>query len=264
MALSGPKQAQTVLQRVNYPKSLILINAAPFWSFQPSKETLSSSLLASLLSNIWDGTLPAPDALLKFGSLYYNNLRKPKTVNSMLNFVYKNPDSADTYLVNNIIKSAENELGQEAFTSILFSPKFKMEFLDMIKDINVPMCLLYGKDDPWIVPHWAQQIKNTKPSVEYFELSPSGHCPHHETPTAVNAMIKLWIDSKEQSNVENKVDGGDDKEDVDIDEKDDNDENNGVYSFNGQEGQVTVRRMSGRPTNAIESIIVSMTSGINV
>ena len=32
-------------------KSLILINAAPFWSFQPSKETLSSSLLASLLSN---------------------------------------------------------------------------------------------------------------------------------------------------------------------------------------------------------------------
>ena len=247
----------------NVIKSLILINAAPFWSFQPSKETLSNSFLTSILSNIWDGTLPAPEALLKFGSFYYNNLRKPETVNSMLSFVYKNPDSPDEFLVNNIIKSADNELGQEAFTSILFSPKFKLEFLDMIKDINrsIPICLLYGKDDPWIVPHWAQQIKNTKPSVEYYELSPSGHCPHHETPTAINAMIKLWIDREELSVGGKKGVGTNDENDVFTHRKS---YVEGVYRFNGPEGEVTVKRMSGKPTNAIESLIVSMTSGIKV
>ena len=237
-------------------KSLILINAAPFWSFQPPKGSLSNSLLASLLSYVWNGTLPAPEALLKFGTFYYNNLRKPETVTSMLNFVYKNPNSADDFLVKSIIKSAENEMGQEAFTSILFSPKFEFEFLDMIRDIdvNIPICLLYGKDDPWIVPHWAQQIKNTRPSVDYYELSPSGHCPHHETPTAINAMIKSWVDEKERS-----TESGIDAVDVST-----NLTRNHSYYFNGQEGEVMVKLMSGKPTNALESIIVSMTSGIKV
>ena len=167
-------------------KSVILLNATPFWAFLPPSDSKSRP------NFIWNGTLPAPKSALSFGTLYYDNLRKESSVKSMLGLVYANPDAVDESLIKNIIQSASNPLGQEAFTSILFSPKHPYPFLDMILSINKPICLIYGKEDPWIVPYWAQQIKKTKPETDYYQISPAGHCPHHEAPIVVNSVIKRW------------------------------------------------------------------------
>lgn len=40
--------------------------------------------------------------------------------------------------------------------------------------IKLPVCMVYGKNDPWITPIFAQQIKIVKPDAEYYEISPSG------------------------------------------------------------------------------------------
>lgn len=42
----------------------------------------------------WDGTLPAPDGLFRFGSWYFDRMRDPRTVKSMLGAVYSNPGKA--------------------------------------------------------------------------------------------------------------------------------------------------------------------------
>ena len=47
------------------------------------------------------------------------------------------------------------------------------------------------------MPYWGQRAKKIKPSCLYFELSPSGHCPHHETPVATNSVLTAWIDEIE-------------------------------------------------------------------
>ena len=57
-------------------------------------------------------------------------------------------------------------------------------------------------------------------------------------------------------------DVGDRDRDRNVSNSGDNDDD--VLCFNGEEGEVIVTKMSGRPTNAMESIIVSMTSGIKV
>lgn len=39
----------------------------------------------------WDGTLPAPAGLFRFGAWYFDRMRDPRTVKSMLGAVYSNP-----------------------------------------------------------------------------------------------------------------------------------------------------------------------------
>lgn len=39
----------------------------------------------------WDGVLPAPDGLFRFGAWYFDRMRDPRTVKSMLGAVYSNP-----------------------------------------------------------------------------------------------------------------------------------------------------------------------------
>ena len=58
------------------------------------------------------------------------------------------------------------------------------------------MCLLYGKDDPWVVPYWGQRAKRIlQGAANYMELSPCGHSPNHESPRAVNAVLKSWMNA---------------------------------------------------------------------
>ena len=47
---------------------------------------------------------------------------------------------------------------------------------------NVPVCLIYGKEDPWVTPIWGLQVKRQFPEAPYYQISPAGHCPHDEVP----------------------------------------------------------------------------------
>lgn len=43
---------------------------------------------------------------------------------------------------------------------------------------------------------WARRLKRQVPAIEYYSLSPAGHCPHHEAPHTVNVLIRQWIQAK--------------------------------------------------------------------
>lgn len=40
-----------------------------------------------------------------------------------------------------------------------------------------------------MVPLWGQRLKRAVPHAVYYEISPSGHCPAHETPGPINALL---------------------------------------------------------------------------
>lgn len=219
-------------------KSVTLMNPTPFWAFF-KKNNLSSSPF-----NLWDGTLPSPKILYDIGSRYFDTLRQPLTVKTMLEAVYTDNNAFDDELVNNIIESASHPLGQEAFTSILFAPKADIEYEDMLRGLTCPVCLVMGKDDPWVVPYWGQRVKRVLPYVPYFELSPTGHCPHHESPNAVNHVLSAWLQVLESE-------GGQDRAVLGLhptlqDVLGDYDEQGGR--------KVTVSRSTGQPRNVIESV----------
>ena len=56
---------------------------------------------------------------------------------------------------------------------------------------NVPICLMYGKEDPWVRPVWGLQVKRQLLEAPYYEISPAGHCPHDEVPE-VRAVSPVW------------------------------------------------------------------------
>ena len=46
----------------------------------------------------------------------------------------------------------------------------------------MPICLMYGREDPWVKPLWGVQVKSKVPEAAYYQISPAGHCPHDEVP----------------------------------------------------------------------------------
>ncbi len=63
--------------------------------------------------------------------------------------------------------------------------------LHRLRKEKVPLCLIYGHEDPWVVPFWGQRVKQHVPDAVYYELSPVGHCPHHEAPEVIILAFSL-------------------------------------------------------------------------
>ena len=46
-----------------------------------------------------------------------------------------------------------------------------MKFEDMIDRLEMPLVLIYGKEDPWVVPLWGHRIKRQRPDTLYYEVT---------------------------------------------------------------------------------------------
>eukprot|EP00633_Aureoumbra_lagunensis_P000794 CAMPEP_0197297256 /NCGR_PEP_ID=MMETSP0890-20130614/40578_1 /TAXON_ID=44058 ORGANISM="Aureoumbra lagunensis, Strain CCMP1510" /NCGR_SAMPLE_ID=MMETSP0890 /ASSEMBLY_ACC=CAM_ASM_000533 /LENGTH=365 /DNA_ID=CAMNT_0042774307 /DNA_START=148 /DNA_END=1245 /DNA_ORIENTATION=- len=165
-----------------------LLNATPFWGF------------VSRNFPFWNAQLPAPRTAFLLGSTWFNALRNERTVRSLLKQVYATPDSLDDQLVQRIIQAAQSEKGPDIFTSIIFNPPpadpFDTALQTAYFDHGVPFALIYGKDDPWVTTLWGQRaFRRLQQTVPYYELTPAGHCVHHETPLATNFCLCDWLDS---------------------------------------------------------------------
>lgn len=194
-SLGGFLSVAASAHRPELIRSVCLLNSAPFWGFAAPQGQPRRLFPFSL----WNGTLPAPSNILQFGSAYFNVMRSPSIVRTMLEGVYKSPKAFDDRLVDQIISSAtpEGDGGCEAFTSILFSPKLDRTFDSMLKEISsnsLPTVLVYGQNDPWIVPYWGERASAQLKTAAYFELDNAGHCPHHEVSDTVNRIMETWID----------------------------------------------------------------------
>jgi len=170
-------------------RGLILANATPFWGW--TREGFAP----------WDGRLPAPFWVKPLATLWFAALRA--NIGPMLRLVYAAPENEDVSvdllaLAHRIEDSSAHPMGASAFASILFAPQQSPSFgdaLDSLAEHRLPMLLLYGNDDPWIVPWWAERAAQRIAAAggEYYAMSPAGHCPHHEAPAAFNHMLLRWL-----------------------------------------------------------------------
>uniref|UniRef100_A0A7I4D1T7 AB hydrolase-1 domain-containing protein n=1 Tax=Physcomitrium patens TaxID=3218 RepID=A0A7I4D1T7_PHYPA len=162
-------------------KGVTLLNATPFWAFTPNSRRYP--LLSKLTP--WGGLLPVPifaKAIIRF---WWDLLRNPSTIRNMLGAVYANRSAINKKLITQIIEATDHPAAFAAFASIVFAPRAHTDFgenLISLKERRMPMCMIYGKEDPWVVPFWGQRAKQRNPDAIYYELSPAGHCPHHEAP----------------------------------------------------------------------------------
>lgn len=92
-------------------RGLALMNATPFWAFRKPSVKRSSAAANKKAADGgrrdsqtegggsgdwlgWDGVLPAPEGLFRFGAWYFDRMRDPRTVKTMLSAVYSNAGEA--------------------------------------------------------------------------------------------------------------------------------------------------------------------------
>lgn len=177
-------------------KGITLLNATPFWGFLPNP--IRSPRLSRFFP--WAGTFPLPSSMRKPIYFVWQKISEPKNIEEILKQVYADHSTKIDGVFSRIVEITQHPAAAAAFTSIMFAPRSQLSFEEALIRCelqNVPICLIYGKDDPWVRPIWGLKIKSQLPQTPYYEISPAGHCPHDEVPEVVNFLLRGWIKSLE-------------------------------------------------------------------
>lgn len=177
-------------------KGITLLNATPFWAFIPNRSR--SPRVAKLFP--WAGNFPLPSRAKNLIDFAWRKISDPKSIENVLKQVYVDHSVVTSELLSRIVEATEHPAAAAAFSSIIFAPQGELSFNETLircRENNVPICLIYGREDPWVKPVWGQQVKSRVPEALYYEISPAGHCPHSEVPEVVNFLLRGWIRSVE-------------------------------------------------------------------
>jgi pimeloyl-ACP methyl ester carboxylesterase len=123
--------------------------------------------------------------------------KQPARIEQVLKQVYPaNSDMVDADLVASIQFPSLHPNAASVFLSVISQASKRTTYVDdLLQDIECPILLCWGKDDPWIRPQVADKIQLVKPQGVQRVTIDAGHCPHDEAPAAVNAAI---VDFMEQ------------------------------------------------------------------
>ncbi|KAK4592049.1 hypothetical protein RGQ29_016507 [Quercus rubra] len=177
-------------------KGVTLLNATPFWGFLPNP--ITSPRLAKIFP--WSGTFPLPSRVRKLIEFVWQKISDPRSIAEILRQVYADHTTKVDKVFSRILETTQHPAAAASFASIMFAPRGQLSFGDALsrcKMNNVPICLMYGKEDPWVKPVWGIQVKRQVPEAPYYEISPAGHCPHDEVPEVVNYLLRGWIKNLE-------------------------------------------------------------------
>ncbi|KAF6264364.1 hypothetical protein COO60DRAFT_1698391 [Scenedesmus sp. NREL 46B-D3] len=191
-SLGGFLAANLAAHHPEAVRGVVLLNAAPFTSpYIPGRDLLLWRLLAAAA----DDALPAPhEQIASFvRSFWWDVIRQPDSIRLVLQLVYARHSAIDDQLVQCILEPTRHPQALGAFISMVLSPAGKLSFDEVLQAVECPVCLAYGREDPWVAPLYGHRAKRLLPSAVYLELSPAGHCPHHEAPTAVNSIIATFV-----------------------------------------------------------------------
>ncbi|CAA2985150.1 pheophytinase, chloroplastic-like [Olea europaea subsp. europaea] len=180
-------------------KGVTLLNSTPFWGFLPNPAR--SPRLSRLFP--WAGTFPLPSSVRKLIEVLWQKVSDPRSIEEILKQVYADHSTKVDKVFSRIIETAQHPAAAASFASIMFAPQGQLSFKEALSRCqmnDIPICLVYGKEDPWVTPIWGFQVKSQLQEAPYYEISPAGHCPHDEVPEVVNFLLRGWIRNLESNN----------------------------------------------------------------
>lgn len=193
-SLGGLVALTAAAARSDLVRGVVLLNAAPFFGALPHPTT--SPRLHAAITVPLRSSRAARWVLARF----WSNLRDPPTLTRLLRLVYATPTRVTETLVDQILAPTRVDGAFGRFAAMLLSSRGERGFddaLDVVAARAVPLAMINGREDVWVVPAWGHRVKRRAPETAYFELSPAGHCPHAEAPAAVNAVLRAWVAATE-------------------------------------------------------------------
>jgi len=131
-------------------------------------------------------------------SLFYV-VRRPPIVRKWAALAYANPASVTAELVEILTEPAQDRGAAAAFSALfkaMTSAKFGPHVKTVLPTLNMPILLMWGRQDRMVPPYLARQFADLNPNLELVELDNAGHCPHDECPDKVNQILLDWLSVK--------------------------------------------------------------------
>ncbi len=124
-------------------------------------------------------------------------VRRPSVVRPWAKIAYASAEAVTDELVEILAYPARDKGAAQAFCRIIsamtqadFGPRVKA----VLPTLEIPMLLIWGKQDRMIPPGLSQEFVKHSDRLELVELENAGHCPQDECPDQVNALILDWVD----------------------------------------------------------------------
>ncbi|XP_073311328.1 uncharacterized protein [Primulina huaijiensis] len=121
--------------------------------------------------------------------------KQPARIESVLKSVYVNSANVDDYLINSIMRPADDPNAGEVYYRLMtrfMSNQRKYTLDNVLSQLSCPLLLVWGDLDPWVGPAKALRIKEFYPNSSLVNLQ-AGHCPHDEVPELVNKALLDWL-----------------------------------------------------------------------
>ncbi len=126
-------------------------------------------------------------------SAIFKNAANPIFIKKILRVAYPSGNNIDEELIDLLYRPTQGEGAPEAFRGFI---NLFDDYLapDLLKQLDIPVHLIWGEKDPWEPVKEAQKWYETFECVRSLNIIPeAGHCPHDEMPEKVNPIIKKII-----------------------------------------------------------------------
>lgn len=202
-SLGGYNSLATAANHPDLIRGLVLLNGAGRFEDAAAAATTDVTLEAAderstenILSSWLSSTVTAVSGAVKRAVLYITFLgsKQPARIEQVLKSVYVSEQNIDDDLIRSIRAPSDHPNAAAVFAKIISGKGVPVNrLLSKLESSEMPVLLLWGFKDPWIVPARAYQVQKLYPAAELVPISNSGHCPHDDTPEEVNTELTKWV-----------------------------------------------------------------------
>jgi len=126
-------------------------------------------------------------------------LRRPSILRRWVAIAYEDDTAVTDELVEILHAPACDRGAGDAFYSLFKSvrqPQFAPSMKTLLPTLNIPILLVWGRQDRMVPFSLAESFVNLNPRLELVEFNPAGHCPHDECPEQFNTLFLNWLDRR--------------------------------------------------------------------
>ncbi|WP_017295381.1 alpha/beta fold hydrolase [Geminocystis herdmanii] len=178
----------TVAQNPHIATKLVMVSLPDV----SSRQKMIPSALQPLVKTLEN--LVASPLLIR---LLFYVVRQPNIIRRSLKVAYIDHTNVDDELVNFISSPTFDRGSARALIALSKTMgDFSTSVEELLKRVDIPMLLLWGKLDRLIPPIQAEKLAQINPNIELQLLDNLGHCIHDESPELFNNIVLNFLSSK--------------------------------------------------------------------
>jgi pimeloyl-ACP methyl ester carboxylesterase len=116
-------------------------------------------------------------------------------IKAKVEVTFYDPKNATKELVDECFEIV-NDRGRLIRILALAKSAIRHNMSEDLKDIQIPTCLIWGKQDTITPPEVAEEFKKLLPDAHLFWIDKCGHAPMMEQPQEFNDVLEKWLSSR--------------------------------------------------------------------